>query len=203
MPIYHILPENGSDTWSFFIQVIVRLTISRSVNPDVDAVSGLMTASLKYDHCSQVVTGRPLSSPALAFLLVLVLSIHLPTQSTNQSIHLPTHIMPIYLYIYIPICLSIYCLTRPFIPYVSRAPYATHQTTTARMFRVRVQCRLYREMHCSLWANYTDTLRGYWLHGNILGKIHDGKIILNEQIYRLPCVPSECLSDSVHNPHSL
>jgi hypothetical protein len=29
-------------------------------------------------------------------------------------------------------------------------------------------------MHYSLWANDMDTFRGYWLHGNNLGKIHDG-----------------------------
>jgi hypothetical protein len=37
-------------------------------------------------------------------------------------------------------------------------------------------------MHYSLWANDIDTLKSYWLHGNILGKIHDGKIILSDKI---------------------
>jgi hypothetical protein len=37
-------------------------------------------------------------------------------------------------------------------------------------------------MHYSLWANDTNTFKGYWLHGNILGKSRDGKIILNDKI---------------------
>jgi hypothetical protein len=51
-----------------------------------------------------------------------------------------------------------------------------------RMFRMRLQYRLYAEMHYNLWANDIDTFKSYWLHGNILGKIHDGKIrvILSE-----------------------
>jgi hypothetical protein len=50
------------------------------------------------------------------------------------------------------------------------------------MFHMRLQYQLYTEMHYSLWANDMDTYRGYWLHGNILGKIHDGKIILSDKI---------------------
>jgi hypothetical protein len=50
------------------------------------------------------------------------------------------------------------------------------------MFRMRLQYRLYTEMRCSLWANDIDTFGGYWLHGNILGKIHDGKIMLSDKI---------------------
>jgi hypothetical protein len=45
-----------------------------------------------------------------------------------------------------------------------------------RMFLMRLQYRLYTEMHYSLWENYMDAFRGYWLHGNILGEIHDGQI---------------------------
>jgi hypothetical protein len=37
--------------------------------------------------------------------------------------------------------------------------------------------RLYIEMHYSLWKNDMDNFRGY-----ILGKIHDGRIVRNEQI---------------------
>jgi hypothetical protein len=67
------------------------------------------------------------------------------------------------------------------------AANSTHRHTPdyQRMFRMRLQYRLYTEMHYSLWENDTDTFRGYWLHGNIPGKIHEG------------------LSDAVHNRHSL
>jgi hypothetical protein len=44
-----------------------------------------------------------------------------------------------------------------------------------------------------------DTLRGYWLHRNALGKVHDGRIILNEEILRLPCSPPNCPPDAVRN----
>jgi hypothetical protein len=50
------------------------------------------------------------------------------------------------------------------------------------MFRIRLQYRLYTEMHYSLWTSYMDTFRGYWLHRNILGKLYDGRNILKEQI---------------------
>jgi hypothetical protein len=62
------------------------------------------------------------------------------------------------------------------------ATNSTHRHTPEyqRMFRMRLQYRLYAEMHYSLWANDIDTFKSYWLHGNILGKIHDGKIILSE-----------------------
>jgi hypothetical protein len=36
-------------------------------------------------------------------------------------------------------------------------------------------------MHYSLWKNDMKTFTGYWLHGNIIGKIQNGKIILNEE----------------------
>jgi hypothetical protein len=56
------------------------------------------------------------------------------------------------------------------------ATNSTHRHTPdyKPMFLMRLQYRLYREMHYSLWANDMDTFRGYWLHGNNLGKIHDG-----------------------------
>jgi hypothetical protein len=57
-----------------------------------------------------------------------------------------------------------------------------HTSDYHRMFRMRLQYRLYTEMHCSLWTRDMVTFRGYWLYGNILGKIHNGKIILNDQI---------------------
>jgi hypothetical protein len=65
--------------------------------------------------------------------------------------------------------------------------------------------RLYTEMHYSLWASYMDTFRGYWLHRDVLGKPHDGKITLSDQIYRPPYIPipSDCLSDAIHNHHIL
>jgi hypothetical protein len=57
-----------------------------------------------------------------------------------------------------------------------------HTPDYQRMFRKRLQCRLYTEMHYSLWANGMDTCGDYWLHRNILGKIHEGRITLNEPI---------------------
>jgi hypothetical protein len=36
-------------------------------------------------------------------------------------------------------------------------------------------------MHYSLWKNDMKTFRDHWMHRNILGKIQDGKIILNEE----------------------
>jgi hypothetical protein len=69
--------------------------------------------------------------------------------------------------------------------------YKTHPATNSthrhtpdyqRIFRMRLQYLLCTEMHCSLWANDMDTFKGYWLHGNILGKIHDGKIVLSDEI---------------------
>jgi copper homeostasis protein CutC len=61
---------------------------------------------------------------------------------------------------------------------------STHRHTPdyQRMFRMRLQYRLYTEMHYSLLANDMDTFKSYWLHGIILGKIHDGKIILSDKI---------------------
>jgi hypothetical protein len=35
-------------------------------------------------------------------------------------------------------------------------------------------------MHYSLWKNYMKTFRGYWLHGNNVREINDGKITINE-----------------------
>jgi hypothetical protein len=55
-----------------------------------------------------------------------------------------------------------------------------HAPDYQRMFPMRLQYRLYAVMHYSLWENDIDTFKSCWLHGNILGKIHDGKIILNE-----------------------
>jgi hypothetical protein len=55
---------------------------------------------------------------------------------------------------------------------------STHTPDYQRMFHMR----LYTEMHCSLWASDMNTFKGYWLHGNILGKTHDGEIMLSEQI---------------------
>jgi hypothetical protein len=81
------------------------------------------------------------------------------------------------------------------------ATNSTHRHTPdyRRMFRTRLQYRLYKEMHYSLWANGMDTFRGCWLHGNILGKIHLGKIILSDKISSPPYVISDCLSDAVYN----
>jgi hypothetical protein len=64
------------------------------------------------------------------------------------------------------------------------ATNSTHRHTPdyQRMFRMRLQYRLYTEMHDSLWANDIDTFKSYWLNRNILGKIHDGKIILSDKI---------------------
>jgi hypothetical protein len=64
------------------------------------------------------------------------------------------------------------------------ATESTHRHTpdNQRMFPIRLQYRQYTEMHYSLWANDMATYRGYRVHGNILGKIHDGTIILGEQI---------------------
>jgi hypothetical protein len=55
-----------------------------------------------------------------------------------------------------------------------------HTADYRRMLRMRLQYRLYIEMQYSLWKNDMETFKDYWLHGNILEKIHDGKIILNE-----------------------
>jgi hypothetical protein len=38
-------------------------------------------------------------------------------------------------------------------------------------------------MHYSLWKNDMKPFKEYWLHGNILGKIQDGKIILNAEFW--------------------
>jgi hypothetical protein len=41
------------------------------------------------------------------------------------------------------------------------------------IFHMGLRYGLYTEVHYSLWANDMYTFRGYWLHRNILGKIHD------------------------------
>jgi hypothetical protein len=65
------------------------------------------------------------------------------------------------------------------------------------MFRMMLQCWLYIEMHYIVWKIDMDAFRAYWLCRNIQGKIHDGRIILNEQIYRLPCISSVSRTESI------
>jgi hypothetical protein len=48
-----------------------------------------------------------------------------------------------------------------------------------RMFRMRLQYRLYIEMYCNLWAKYMRTFRGYRLPRNTT-EVH-GRIIINER----------------------
>jgi hypothetical protein len=64
--------------------------------------------------------------------------------------------------------------------------YKTHLATDSAhrltpdyqsMFRMRLQYRLYIEMHYSLWASF----RGYWLHGDILWVALGGRIIFSEK----------------------
>jgi hypothetical protein len=70
------------------------------------------------------------------------------------------------------------------------------------MLHMKLQYRLYIEMLHSLWANYMDTFRGYWLHGRFLRKISDGKIILNVHVWRLACILPDSLSDAAHHHHN-
>jgi hypothetical protein len=51
-----------------------------------------------------------------------------------------------------------------------------------RMFRMRLQYRLHIEMHHSIWQHDIETFTSYLLHRNIVGKIQEGRIILNYQI---------------------
>jgi hypothetical protein len=75
-------------------------------------------------------------------------------------------------------CLLVVAKTAVYKTYLATNSTHRHTPDYQRMFRMRLQYRLHTEMHCSLWANDMDTFRGYWLHG----KIHDGKIILNDKI---------------------
>jgi hypothetical protein len=50
-----------------------------------------------------------------------------------------------------------------------------------------------------LFANYMDAIIRCRSHRTIVGKVHDGETLLSDQILRLPCVPSLCLSDAVRN----
>jgi hypothetical protein len=36
-------------------------------------------------------------------------------------------------------------------------------------------------MHHSIWKHDVETFTNYWLHKDILGRIQDGKIVLNDQ----------------------
>lgn len=67
------------------------------------------------------------------------------------------------------------------------------------IFCISLQFRLYTEIHSILWANDMETFRGYWLHSNIIGKIHTERITLSHQVQRLPCTLSDYLLDAVHN----
>jgi hypothetical protein len=51
-----------------------------------------------------------------------------------------------------------------------------------RMFRLRLQFRLQLELHHSIWNNDIETFSNYWLHNSILGKISNGRIILNDNL---------------------
>jgi hypothetical protein len=51
-----------------------------------------------------------------------------------------------------------------------------------RMFRMRLQYRLHLQMHHSIWQHDIETFTSYWLHRNILGKIQEGRIVLNDYI---------------------
>jgi hypothetical protein len=82
------------------------------------------------------------------------------------------------------------------------ATNSTHTPDYQRMFHMRLQYRLYTEMHCSLWTNDANTFRGYWLHGNILGKICDERSYSTDLEAAMHC-PSDCFSDAVHNPYIL
>jgi hypothetical protein len=64
------------------------------------------------------------------------------------------------------------------------ATNSTHQQTPdyQRMFRMRLQFRLHLEMHHSIWQHNIETFTGYWLHRHILGKIQEGRIVLNDHI---------------------
>jgi hypothetical protein len=58
---------------------------------------------------------------------------------------------------------------------------AHHATNYKRMFQLRLQFRLQLEMHHSIWENDMETFQNYWLH-NILGKISNGIIVLNDNL---------------------
>jgi hypothetical protein len=64
------------------------------------------------------------------------------------------------------------------------ATNCTHQQPPdyQRLFRMWLQFRLHLEMHHRIWQHDIETLTNYWLHRKILGKIQDGRIILNDQI---------------------
>jgi hypothetical protein len=61
---------------------------------------------------------------------------------------------------------------------------STHQQPPnyQRMLRMGLEFRLHLEMHHSIWQHDIGTFTSYWIHRNILGKIQDGRIILNDQI---------------------
>ncbi|PNF28681.1 hypothetical protein B7P43_G07886 [Cryptotermes secundus] len=48
-----------------------------------------------------------------------------------------------------------------------------------RMFQMRLHFRLQLEMHHSIWKNDVKTFKNYWLHNDILGRITNGQIIVN------------------------
>jgi hypothetical protein len=46
-------------------------------------------------------------------------------------------------------------------------------------------------------GDHLDAFGGCWLHRIILGRINSGRFVRDDQIWRTPCVPFDCLSDAV------
>jgi hypothetical protein len=42
---------------------------------------------------------------------------------------------------------------------------------------------MYIEMHQSLYRNEMENFQKYWMHNNILGKLQNDKIVLNQEIF--------------------
>jgi hypothetical protein len=42
---------------------------------------------------------------------------------------------------------------------------------------------MYIEMHQSLYRNEMENFKKYWMHNNILGKVQNDRIVLNQVIF--------------------
>ena len=65
------------------------------------------------------------------------------------------------------------------------ATNSTDRPTTDywRLFRLRLQYRMYIEMHQSHYRNEMENFQKYWMYKNILGKLQDGRIVFNQEIF--------------------